>query len=453
MEKSAAKIRFRRFSRLLVIFSLLLLSSSSLWAHIYSQYEFKPVDEYIFEGQDSTFEVVIPNLKPVEIKVTAQNLARNVTFISSDTTEIIDENNERCTRVRVTYRFKKAGDYKMAPIMARIKYYAYNLKVVDVKVLHNPQTIQPLVQYKLLDEDKKTYKVGEKIPLQLTVSFASRIDSYSVNILENSAMQKTQENFELPLKINHFSDTAFPIASFIFIPLKEGKIQLPQISVKTKTWKGGDKIALSEPMTFYISGSIEEKPASIKRNFHSENTVEKSEVIVEKMLTQEEIQERSEDIKNIAKLRIAERKKLFPFAVSKDRIALEKKIGINRSENEFTYVNIVISLLLFALVLVLLIVMSIKKKKPWIIILSILLFLLAVCILVCVLFISKEYALTLDEKIYSVPEELSNAYFTLNPGTRVEIRGSTKDWLFVTYGETTAGWIRRENLIFLHLKN
>ena len=93
MEESRKTRRISKSYRLLICCILLFLFNTlSLFAHRYSYVVFKPVEEYIFAGEDSAFEATINNIRPADVLVTVQTLPENVTFVSSEKTEILDEN-------------------------------------------------------------------------------------------------------------------------------------------------------------------------------------------------------------------------------------------------------------------------------------------------------------------------------------------------------------------------
>ncbi|MDD7417694.1 MAG: hypothetical protein SPI86_03415 [Treponemataceae bacterium] len=447
MEKSSKRTKSSKFIGLLIFFSLILFSNQSIFAHYYSRYVFKPTEEYVFQGEETVFETTIPNLRPVDIQVTAQNLPDKVTFIASDKTEIFNEAGVRCTRVRIIYRFDEIGFFRMPPIASRIRYGAYTLTVANVNVLHNPQTIQPLVKFERMDDGKTVYSVGEKIPLMLTVSFASKIESFHATVLENSAICKVTDEFPLPVTIGSFTDEPFAVAQFNFIPLEEGIVQVPQVNVKVQTWKEVDKIVSSEPMEFFIKKVVPEKNTQIQDK--PSVTTDKFNKKTEITLTEKEILARNEKIQKIAELRAAEKKHLFNSSYKKNRVALEQEIGISKTENELSFGNLYIFLFLFLVSVVTLIVSIVFKKKALIIIMTILAFLILIGVLIFTICAGKDYAILLEEKIYLVPEEISNIYFSLKPGTRVQVKGITTDWIFITYGENSAGWVKSENLILL----
>ncbi|MCR5698314.1 MAG: hypothetical protein K6G52_01605 [Treponemataceae bacterium] len=447
MEKSPKRTKSTKLTGLLIFFALILCSNQSIFAHYYSRYVFKPTEEYVFQGEETVFETTIPNLRPVDIQVTAQNLPDKVTFIASDKTEIFNEDGVRCTRVRIIYRFDEIGYFKMPPIASRIRYGAYTLTVANVNVLHNPQTIQPLVKFERMDDGKTVYSVGERIPLMLTVSFASKIESFHATVLENSAICKVTDEFPLPVKIGSFTDEPFAVAQFNFIPLEEGIVQVPQVNVKVQTWKEVDKIVSSEPMEFYIKKAVPEQNTALqeKLSVTEGEFGEKQEII----LSPEEVLERNGKIQKIAELRNSEKKHLFYSSYKKQRIELEQEIGISKTENELSLGILYIFLFLFLVSVVTLIVSIVFKKKALIIVMTILAFLIFTWILIFAIYANKDYAILLEGKIYLVPEEISNIYFSLKPGTRVQVKGITTDWIFITYGENSAGWVKSENLILL----
>ena len=456
MEKCSENSRKSESVRLLTIFFLFFALGQSLFAHYYSRYVLTPVNEYVFEGEETVFETIIPNLKPSDILVTAQNLPEKVTFISSDTAEVFNDEGVRSTRVRIVYKFEGTGFFKMSPIASRIRYGAYSLNVADVTVLHNPQTIQPLVKLVPLG-DEKVFYAGNRIKLMLTVEFAAKIESFYVGVLEDSAMVKTEEITALPLKIDSFTDEVFNIATFDFIPLTDGKINVPQIEVKVKTWKGAEKVISSQPLSFVVqkqTKNVSNKNLSNEQKLQSVSSepsfyVEKeNQNSMENATRVEGIQE--ETIRKIAELRKQERRKIFPHKIKKQRRQLENQLGIEKSEDEFYFTIIYFLLFLFFVSIVTLIVMIIHKKNQWIIVVGILTILLVTGISVCLGFANKEYCILLESKLYSIPEEDSSVYFVVKAGSRVLVKGETKNWILVSYGDSSSGWVKKDSLIFFH---
>ncbi|MGP1587340.1 MAG: hypothetical protein ACTTHG_03245 [Treponemataceae bacterium] len=458
MEKSTDATKFTRSFRLLkkiAISVLILCVQTQIFSHMYSEYVLKPVDKYIFTDQDCIFETIIPNLRTVDVLVMAQNLPDKVTFISSDKREFLDENGKPCLCIRIIYRFDDVGYYKMTPLTGRIKYGTYSLPVENVNVFHNLETIQPFVKYKLLDEQAKNYTVGSKIPLQLTVSFAKRISGFTVDLQENSALCKTHEDFKLPSSMENFSDIEYPIANFYFIPFEEGLIKVPQVNVQVCTWKGINKTSISEPLELHIKKNPNQN--QIEKNLQN-SLLEQYKImsVLEfsdesgQNLNFEEILDKKNKIELIAGFRNLERNKIFNKNIIEERKFLEEQIGLTKTQNEISNLYFYGFLLLLVIFIVSLTIGLVLRKKVFCIIMAILLCCSFVCVLIFGINKTVNYALILDEKIYSIPENDSNLFFTLPMGSRVKIKNTTKEWIYIIYSETSSGWIKRESLIFLN---
>ena len=105
-----------------------------------------------------------------------------------------------------------------------------------------------------------------------------------------------------------------------------------------------------------------------------------------------------------------------------------------------------LGLLVIFIILVIVFAFSRKKTKMMIFILISLVLLIVTTVYKVQL--NKDYALILQGEVLSIPEESSSLNIKLNSGYRVEIKGETKDWIFIEYDNST-GWIKRENLLFL----
>ena len=98
--------------------------------------------------------------------------------------------------------------------------------------------------------------------------------------------------------------------------------------------------------------------------------------------------------------------------------------------------------------IILFIAFAIFHKKIPMIVFLLVSFILLVVTSVYKVQLDKDYALILQGEVLSIPEESSSLNIKLNSGYRVEIKGETKEWIFIKY-ENSTGWIKRENLLFL----
>lgn len=449
MEKSRKTRRNSKSYRLLIFCVILfLLNTVSLFAHRYSYAVFKPVEEYVFAGEDTAFETTIYDMRPTDVLVTVQTLPENVTFVSSEKTEILDENG-RSTRIRIVFHFDDVGKYNLPPIASRIRYGSYKLTITPVNVLYNPQTIQPIVKFSVLEPTNKLYYEGEKIKLQLSTVFASNVYSYSTSLNEDSVFYPESELTVLPLQIEKFSDTEYPIGIFEIIPLKNGKIEVPQVSVRVKTWSGIEKDCYSEKFVLDVKKALQkENSTSALTQSNSKDKIDSLQETSVYISKKEDSKKYKTTVIKIRELRLQERNKIFPFSQIKQRRLLESECGLKNTQNELSKGIFYILLAVLMIFIILCLVFAILHKKTQLIIfitLSIIMF----CVVgVFKIQLEKDYALILHGEILSIPEETSSLNINLNSGFRVEVKGETKDWIFIKYGNST-GWIKRENLLFL----
>ena len=399
---------------------LFLFNTLSLFAHRYSYVVFKPVEEYIFAGEDSAFEATINNIRPADVLVTVQTLPENVTFVSSEKTEILDENG-RSTRIRVVFRFDEVGNFKLPPIASRIRYGSYKLSITPVTVLYNPQTIQPIVRFSVLEPSDKQYYEGQRIKLQLTAIFASNIYSFTTSLKEDSVFYPKGNLAILPLQIEKFSDAEYPIEIFEMIPLTNGKIEVPPVSVKVKTWNGIEKNTISEPLILNVKKSV------VKNEVDAAKTQETVTLQNDSSLENNSVP-----------------------SISKNNPELQNVLQceLQNTENEFSVSLFYVLLSITVIFIILFIIFAILKKKTKMIIFMIIAVTLLILVGIYKIQLNKDFALILQGEVLSIPEETSSLNISLNSGFRVEVKGETKDWIFIKYGNST-GWIKRENLLFL----
>lgn len=449
MEKSRKKRRITKSYGLLIFVALFLFNTNSLFAHRYSYAVFTPVEEYVFAGEDTAFETVIYNMRPADVLVTVQTLPESVTFVSSDKTEILDENG-RSTKIRIVLHFNEIGNFNLPPIASRIRYGSYRLSIKPVTVLHNPKTIQPIIKFSVIEPQDKIYYEGQRIKLQLSAIFASNVYSYTTSLNEDSVFYAKKDIATLPFSVEKFSDTEYPISELEFIPLSSGKIQVPQVSVRVRTWNGIEKESISETLVLNVKKAVKSETVE---NFSK--TVETSAISkidssekVLKDVDSFDFSKNKELIEKIKELRIKEKNKFFPFSIIKERKEIESQCDLKNTQNELSNVVFYMLLGLFVLCSILFIIFAVLRKKITMIIFVLISFILLVITTVYKVQLNKDYALILQGEVLSIPEENSSLNIKLNSGYRVEVKGETKEWIFIEY-ENSTGWIKRENLLFI----
>lgn len=449
MEKSRKNRRITKSYGLLIFVALFLLNTNSLFAHRYSYAVFSPVEEYVFAGEDTAFETVIHNMRPADVLVTVQTLPESVTFVSSEKTEILDENG-RSTKIRIVLHFNDIGKFNLPPIASRIRYGSYRLSIKPVTVLHNPKTIQPIIKFSVVEPQDKLYYEGQRIKLKLSATFASNVYSYVTSLKEDSVFYAKNDIVTLPLSVEKFSDTEYPISEFEFIPLVSGKIEVPQVSVRVRTWNGIERESFSEPLVLNVKKAIKNENTENSSNFTEDTNLSKLTFsdLTSSDANSIDFSENKELVERIKTLRIEEKNKLFPFSIIKERREIENQCGLKNTQNELSNVVFYVLLGILIICIILFILLTILRKKIPMIVFVLISLILLIVTTVYKVQLNKDYALILQGEVLSIPEESSSLNIKLNSGYRVEIKGETKDWIFIEYDNST-GWIKRENLLFL----
>ena len=449
MEKSRKNRRSTKSYGLLIFVALFLFNTNSLFAHRYSYAVFTPVEEYVFAGEDTAFETIIQNIRPADVLVTVQTLPENVTFVSSEKTEILDEYG-RSTKIRIVLHFNDIGKFNLPPIASRIRYGSYRLSIKPVTVLHNPKTIQPIIKFSVIEPQDKVYYEGQRIKLRLSATFASNVYSYATSLNEDSVFFAKNDIETLPLSVEKFSDTEYPISEFEFIPLSSGKIEVPQVSVRVRTWNGIERESFSEPLVLNVKKAIRTEKVE-NSEIKTENTNISQINLADSTSADAEINDFSENkelVEKIKSLRVEEKNKLFPFSIIKERKEVESQCDLQNTQNELSNVVFYILLGILIICIILFILFAVLRKKIPMIIFILISLILFIVTTVYKVHLNKDYALILQGEVLSIPEESSSLNIKLNSGYRVEIKGETKDWIFIEY-ENSTGWIKRENLLFL----
>jgi hypothetical protein len=449
MEKSRKNRRITKSYGLLIFVALFLLNTNSIFAHRYSYAVFTPVEEYVFAGEDTAFETVIKNMRPADVLVTVQTLPESVTFVSSEKTEILDENG-RSTKIRIVLHFNDIGKFNLPPIASRIRYGSYRLSITPVTVLHNPKTIQPIIKFSVVEPQDKLYFEGQRIKLNLSATFASNVYSYATSLKEDSVFYAKNDIVTLPLSVEKFSDTEYPISEFEFIPLASGKIEVPQVSVRVRTWNGIERESFSEPLVLNVKKAIKNENTENSSNFTEDTNLSKLTFsdLTSSDANSIDFSENKELVERIKTLRIEEKNKLLPFSIIKERREVENQCGLQNTQNELSNVVFYVLLGILIICIILFILLAVLRKKIPMIVFVLISLILLIVTTVYKVQLNKDYALILQGEVLSIPEESSSLNIKLNSGYRVEIKGETKDWIFIEYDNST-GWIKRENLLFL----
>ena len=119
----------------------------------------------------------------------------------------------------------------------------------------------------------------------------------------------------LPLSVEKFSDTEYPISEFEFIPLASGKIEVPQVSVRVRTWNGIERESFSEPLVLNVKKAIKNEKAEIPSNLTEDSNLSNLNFsdLTSSDANSIDFSENKELVERIKTLRIEEKNKLLPF--------------------------------------------------------------------------------------------------------------------------------------------
>lgn len=402
---------------LITFFSLL----QGAYSADYSSVVFRPVSEYVFTFENTTFEAIIYNEAPKNVRTTVQSLPDSVFFVSANTEEIIEE-EQKGTLVQITLRFEKAGMYKLSPIAARIGWGSALLKFEPIEVYTNPATIEPVANLKIVaveDISKTQFYVGQKIQAILSLKYFSDAISVSRDISQDFLCNETQWYKSLPLKTEGFSADEYLLVLYEFTPLKEGLLHLPEVKIHLRTCGLLDKTVSTTPLEINIINAPTTEDSvfedSLPDYVYSPSGKQETKSISKEPLSSEEIQQ-------IVKIETQKKSKL--------------KLCF----------NIFLALSFFLGVLWLLIIFVTKKRKN-----TLLFFVISSFIIAFVFYFLyiPTYGIILDQKIHSIPDDKSLQSFSVTIGSKVKIHNIIDDWVFISSEEKIKGWMPLAKIIVI----
>ena len=468
MEKQRIKSDTKSCRRLLILLVLLFaivpskLSAQKINSSVIKSLKIEPSpDQDLFTNTSLKFEVVIPGIKPGQIEAAVPAEAENVSF---RTLRRVEDFPTGGTKIELWMTFSKDGTYRLNPLLIKIKNSSYNIKFADFVIRKNPQELVPVVVVRLngtyVNSDSYSggaangspvisVKAGQKIDFRIYIKYAVQLVQYDWEIPKNSIFTeyKKYEITELKYRDRVYSEDLVPIADFEWIPLIEGKQELPQFSLSAIGYNGR-RTDLSMPKAYIqvnagtSTGSSSVNNASQSRIFDSafEAAFDADETENSNAITEEVCKE-------LAELRARERI-FFTIKTIRQREALEREYNLPVSRKEFPAVILIISIF-FVLLLIILLLIFIRKRR----------FGLAIChgvVLICFIVImivsavkvNSRFAISLGCTLYTIPEENAQTKSQLPAGNRVQIMDEAAEWYYVELGETV-GWCRKNEVLII----
>ena len=467
MEKQRIKSDSKSCRRLLILLILLFailpakLSAQKINSSFFKNLRIEPsTDQDLFTNSSLKFEVIIPGIKPGQIEAAVPSEDENISF---RTLRRLEDFTTGGTKIELWMTFSKDGTYKLNPLQVKVKNTSYNIKFADFVIHKNPQELVPVVFVRLNGTyvNSETYsagakatpiisvRAGQKIDFRIYIKYAVQLVQYDWEIPKNSIFTeyKKYEITELKYRDRVYSEDLVPIADFEWIPLVEGKQEIPEFSLSAIGYNGR-RTDLSMPKAYIqvnagaATATVSGNKASQSQLFDSAFEVNRDEEEAEnaKVVTEEVCRQ-------LAELRGRERI-FFTIKTIRQREALEREYNIPVSRKEFPAVILIISIF-FVLLLIILLLIFIRKRR----------FGLAIChgvTLICFLVIMivssvkvhSRFAISLGCTLYTIPEENAQTKSQLPAGNRVQIRDEAADWYYVELGESV-GWCRKNEVLII----
>ncbi len=471
MEKQRIKSDTKSCRRLLILSVLLLaifparLSAQKINSSFFKNLRIEPSpDQDLFTNTSLKFEVIIPEIKPGQIEAAVPSEGENISF---RTLRRLEDFTTGGTKIELWMSFSKDGTYKLNPLQVKVKNNSYNIKFADFVIRKNPQELVPVVFVRLNGTyvNSETYsagakaapiisvRAGQKIDFRIYIKYAVQLVQYDWEIPKNSIFTeyKKYEITELKYRDRVYSEDLVPIADFEWIPLVEGKQELPEFSLSAIGYNGR-RTDLSMPKAYIqvnagasSTGNFagaSGNHASQSRLFDSAFEVNRDEEEAEnaKVVTEEVCRQ-------LAELRGRERI-FFTIKTIRHREALEREYNIPVSRKEFPAVILIISIF-FVLLLIILLLIFIRKRKVGLAIChGVTLICFLVIMIVSSVKVHSRFAISLGCTLYTIPEENAQTKSQLPAGNRVQIRDEAADWYYVELGESV-GWCRKNEVLII----
>ncbi|MCR5613810.1 hypothetical protein [Treponema sp.] len=420
-------------------------------------------ENVFFTNQELKFVLEIPDTVPQDVQTELQNMKDGVSFVSSRRMEYFTDSGQTGTRVEFWFTFHNTGLIEIPPLIVRIKGRTYYLPFEKVQIYENPKTIAPRLlidinHQKMIYSNYESYSkslenftstVSEPIELTIYVQYASQIKQFGYEIPKDSIFEELNryEIIQGKARSTEFSQERIPVAKFKWTPLKEGKYQLPNVRLLATAYSGRS-LELSLPDYQLIITKRTTPVEDAKKSDHElfayalSNPMEESNVEKPNKATKN-------DFYQIAALRSRERHSFdFTGSAHKDRIILERSIGITTSQNEASVPLLYALLIGFVLFLSVAIILFFIHRSTMAVLVLALSVVFGSFAVISAMFVSEKHAIVAGGSISPVPEDSAMSSTAVTAGTCVRIKEQTDLWFYIEYNEN-GGWIKKENLIVI----
>lgn len=421
MEKCRSRLYKLICNRLLIL--LFIFSTEIVFCQNYGNLRITPENEYCFTGDPTVFNLFIPNVKPSEVETTVQSTPTNVSIISTSKSEFI-ENDIRGTRVSLVFKFTKSGTYKIPSISARIRWSWVYIPFKSITVYDNPFTLLPIITSTIPD----TLYAGEKTFFTISAHYFSEFTDISSVLDPHMLLERTKLFNSLPYYVGGFSTTIYDLAEYAITPLEEGNFTIPEIKITFRTY-ASNLVSIRMP-----SKTVKVLPSVKNSNSNKFSTGSSFKNSFDKDINDFETESDLSQNKEYGTLFNPEE---IANTVLKQEVWKRNCLRVCIIAFGFLF-------LLFSISLVLGLVFKNKRMK----ILSIILMcLFGILFILCCVFLTPKYAITLGGTVRIVPEMESNTVMQLSAGAVVQITSKSTDWFCVSTSDNRSGWILRSECI------
>lgn len=484
MEKQRIFTGKKSFGRLLILLGLIFPYQLFAQEAVFTAEK----NQQFYTNSEILFTANFPDLMPGQIEITVPKdedgihfrTMRSSQYYANDSSGPYSPsraNSESGAKIELWFTFSKAGTFTIKPIQAKIRNNKSEIKFLPVTISLNPMDLQPrlVIEFsnkkKIYSDDTYTNailspKKGQPIPFRIGIQYAAQLNQFDWKSPENSILSHKNEYDTASLLSQNANSSnkaaknaIIPIGDYELTVLKAGHAEFPNFTANATAYNGS-KITIELP-PFWLD--IQEgKFSSINNANNKENSAyfsesfdsafsddEFSDGLKENSFDNSTIKKiTNEDCKKLAELRIKERKNPFSTA-RKQRLELEKELGISAAPNEFPSYIIAIAIVFSVIFCGFLVLFIIERKFYLAIAMGIL---LITSIGSAVYSSSKakpKHGISTECTLSSIPEASAEAQTIIQAGTYVQILEKSGDWCYVKFG-ASLGWCGRENIYFVN---
>lgn len=410
------------------------------------------MQQYCFTDTDCQFNLAIPDVMPQDVQSYVEGMPDSVSLVSSRKEDLsISVAGKKGTLIQLWFRFKTPGLFQLQPLTARILGHVYQFAFDPVTVYENPNTVSPEVfvlfnNKNFQEQGTHLYsQAGEHIRFTVYIRYAVQIVDFTWSVPQNSIFTEVK-SYDITAGVprgSGFSPEALPVAVFDWQPLVRGDWKFPAILI-TATAYNGARVTIPFPnylVTILPNEQIVSDPVQNEESAFAYAFTDTSPAASKSKVSDYTRQ----DSEALRTLRVKERHS-FPFSkAGRERMALEQKENITDNEDEPSVPLFWLLLGLSGIALVCSIVFFVIKKTREGSISIVILFVVLSGTVISGMFLSKQYALFVGGSVSSIPEDETHSIIMIQAGSRVQIKRSAGDWVYIKYDETY-GWVRSDTL-------